>query len=193
MQIGSLSEEDGKYLASFTVMDKLSVNQTHLRSFAHFPAQLKLVRLEAAENQLTGPELAHLAVYADCLQTLKLANNKIATLGDLEPLAKLTKLENLDLANNEVCKVENFDAHIWKLLPNLKVLSNFTRSGEECLSDSDEDEYGDYGEEGEAENVLFDDEEEAEYGGEEGELEMDEAAESDQEGGAEKRQKHEEI
>ena len=190
MQIGSLTEEDGKYLATFTVMDKLSVNQTHLKSFAHFPAELKLVRLEAAENQLTGPELAHLTVYAGSLQTLKLANNKIATLADLEPLAKLTKLENLDLAQNEVCKVENFNAHVWKLLPSLNVLNNYNRNGEECLSDSDEDEYGDYGEEGEDANVLLDDEEDGEYG-EEGEFDMDEEAESEPEGGAGKRQKNE--
>jgi len=67
MKIFELSKEDGAYLASFSALDRLSLNQTMLKSLANFPENKKLVRLELAENQLQGSELAHLKKYGDSL------------------------------------------------------------------------------------------------------------------------------
>lgn len=149
MNIERLTVEDCEYLATFTSLDRLSLNQTHLKSLEHFPKNEKLVRLELAENQLPGAELVHLKKYADTLTTLKLASNKIGSLDDLEHLKELKCLKNLDLENNEVTKAEGYKERMWKMLPALQVLDNCNQEGEEVLSE-DED-YGSYGEEGEEE------------------------------------------
>jgi len=53
-------------------------------------------------------------------------------------------LENLDLENNEVTKMEGYKDYVWNLIPTLVVLDNFNKEGEEVLS---EDDYGSYGDE----------------------------------------------
>jgi hypothetical protein len=53
------------------------LNQTKLKSFANLPEWKGIVRLEAAENQITGGELTNLLKFSDTLVILKLANNKI--------------------------------------------------------------------------------------------------------------------
>jgi hypothetical protein len=52
-----LDELNCKYLATYTSLDRLCMNQTHLKSLANFPENDKLVRLELAENQIPGAEL----------------------------------------------------------------------------------------------------------------------------------------
>jgi len=146
MKIERLTKEDGLYLASFTSLDRLSLNQTCLKSLENFPPSKKIARLELAENQLTGAELLHLTKYAESLHTLKIASNRISSLKDLEPLKELKCLKNLDLENNEVTKVEGYKAKVWEMIPSLEVLDNFDKEGCEVLSDDE-----DYGEEDEQE------------------------------------------
>jgi len=100
-----------------------------------------LERLELAENQITGGELKHLKKYADSLQVLKMASNKITSLSDLDVLKDLKCLKNLDLANNEVNDVAGYKAHVWDLISSLEILDNHNKDGEEAFSDDDED-YG---------------------------------------------------
>jgi hypothetical protein len=50
MKIVELTKEDGEYLASFNALDRLSLNQTNLKSLENFPENKMLVRLELAEN-----------------------------------------------------------------------------------------------------------------------------------------------
>jgi hypothetical protein len=57
LNIERLTEDDCKYLATYTSLDRLCMNQTHLKSLANFPENDKLVRLELAENQIPGAEL----------------------------------------------------------------------------------------------------------------------------------------
>lgn len=78
------------------------------------------------------------------MNTLKLASNKIQHLSDLDHLKEMKCLENLDLENNEVTKMEGYKDYVWNLIPTLVVLDNFNKEGEEVLS---EDDYGSYGDE----------------------------------------------
>jgi acidic leucine-rich nuclear phosphoprotein 32 family member A/C/D len=140
------------------------------------------------------------------MATLKLASNRIATLKDLEPLAELKCLKNLDLENNEVTKVQGYKEAVWKLIPSLEILDNFDKEGNEVLSDSDEDDYGEEAEdELDADQIamlkergitpeqflngegFFDDDEEGELDFEGGEDEMFEEGESDLDGGVEEK------
>ena len=64
-------------MQKFTSVTSLSLNSTKLKSFANLPKWSGIVRLEAAENQLTGAELANLGQFSDTVAVLKLANNRI--------------------------------------------------------------------------------------------------------------------
>lgn len=88
MQLERLTADDKNYLATFTSLERLSLNGTGLKSLENFPKNEKLVRLELSENKITGDQLKHLSVYASSLQTLKLASNKITSFKDLDFLVR---------------------------------------------------------------------------------------------------------
>lgn len=86
----------------------------------------------------------------------------------------MTELKNLDLGDNPITNVAGYRDGVFEIFPNLLVLDNFTKEGEEYQSedeeeDEDDDDYG--GEEdGEAPEGAEDElDEEAEYDDEEGE------------------------
>lgn len=139
---------------------------------------------------MTGSSLKKLTIYKDTLKTLKLASNKITSLADLDVLKELPHLQNLDLANNPI---SNYSDHVWKMLPNLKILDNYDRTGQEVLSELD-DEYGEEELKGLEDDLIDDEEGEFDFG-EEGEGDMygeedeEDLSESDS-APAPKRQKH---
>ena len=173
------------------------MNQTHLKSLENFPNAKNLLRLELAENQLTGDELKHIKKYAPTLETLKLANNNITTLADLEPLSSLKCLKNLDLEDNEVCNVDGYKEKVWAMFADgkLEILDNHDKKGDEAFSE-DIDDYGSsLDNKGMDENGNFIDEDiYGDEGFEGGEDDMegfeDEQSENNAEGDAQKRAKH---
>jgi len=56
------------------------------------------------------------------LETLGLANNRLANLGDLEPLAACVRLLRLDLTGNPVAKLPQYRLYLISKLPQLKLL-----------------------------------------------------------------------
>ena len=93
------------------------MSATKLKSFANLPKWKGIIRLEAAENQLTGSNLSELQQFSDTLCVLKLANNKIANLDDLKTLTSFKSLKNLDLVENPVTKIEDYRNKIFRILP----------------------------------------------------------------------------
>lgn len=81
--------------------------------------------------------------YAKSLETLKLAQNKITSFKDVEELACLKNLKNLDLENNEVTKIDGYKEKMWALFKDsaLEILDNHNKEGEEAFSE-DLDDYG---------------------------------------------------
>lgn len=102
IQVERLTEEDKKYLETFTTLEKFSLNQTHLKSLENMPDNKTITRIELSDNHLVGSELKHLSVYADRLVSLKVANNKIDNFDDLNVLKNFKALENLDLEGNPI-------------------------------------------------------------------------------------------
>jgi len=100
------------------------LNQTKLKSLTNLPDWKGIVRLEAAENQITGAELSNLQKYSDTLVVLKLANNKINSIDDnlVKTLSSFKSLKNLDLGENPITKTEGYREKIFALLPQLEVL-----------------------------------------------------------------------
>merc|ERR1712166_707360 len=126
------------------------------------------------------------------LVVLKLANNKIKTLAELDNLKDLKNLKSLDLADNEVTKVEGYEEKVWDMLEGLDIPDNHNRDGESKYTEDDDDygsdlegdsnelgevvprgpafiddEYGDEGFEGGEDDELddFDDEEKQNFDG----------------------------
>jgi hypothetical protein len=156
IKIERLTEEDGKYLATFNVLDSLSMNQTQLKSLENFPQIKNLKRLELAENHLTGEELKGLAQYAATLETLKLANNKITKIEDLDHLKALKCLKNLDLEQNDVCDLDGYKEQVWQMFEKLEVLDHLDKEGKEAFSDDDVD-YDDEDAGQDGKNIFIDD------------------------------------
>merc|ERR1719464_227224 len=129
----------------------LSFNLTKISSLENFPALSTLKKIELADNFLTGAELVHLCGNEN-LVNLKLANNKISTIKDLECLAKLSNLRSLDLMGNPVTESdEAYTEKVFELIPSLEVLDGYNKEGDEVDSEGDSG-YGDeFGEEGEEE------------------------------------------
>lgn len=172
------------------------MSATKLKSFANLPKWSGITRLEAAENQLTGSNLAELQQYSDTLAVLKLANNKISNLDDLKTLTSFKSLKNLDLVENPVTKIEDYRNKIFRLLPQLEVLDG-RNTDNQSVQSSEEDEYGEEGEfdqngdfisdsdddEGVANGKKFgsdDEDDEDDFFGEEGEDDFEEDDDSEE-------------
>jgi hypothetical protein len=52
----------------------------------------------------------------------------------------------LDLSENEVCKIENYRDQVYSALPNLEILDGKDREGESFFSLENEEDYGEEGE-----------------------------------------------
>lgn len=124
----------------------MSLNLTKLKSFANLPDWQGIVRIEAAENQITGAELSNLQKYSDTLVVLKLANNRILNIDEIKTLSSFKKLKNLDLGQNPITKIEGYRDKIFALLPELEVLDGHDRENQSVLSDINQDSYGEEGE-----------------------------------------------
>jgi hypothetical protein len=155
MPIVALSAEDKSYLEEFNNLERLSLNQTGLKTLENFPINEDLSRLELSDNEITGDQLKHLAKYS-LLHTLKLANNKLKTYEDIKDLGLLKYLKNLDLENNEVTKLYDYKLHVFRLIPSLQVLDSHNKYGELVISD-DSDQSVHEGGEDEIEEGLGED------------------------------------
>ena len=72
-----------------------------------------------SDNQINGDELDKLCLYKDSLTILKICNNKINTLEQVNKLKDLDKLIKLDLSGNDVCDIENYRDKVFDDLKNL--------------------------------------------------------------------------
>jgi Leucine-rich repeat (LRR) protein len=137
-------------------VQKLSIISCKLKSLENFPELPALERIELSDNKISGT-LEVLAQYPE-LKVIKLAGNKIKSLEDIVCLKNVSKLENLDLAENPLCKQKDYPEKVWELLPELKVLDGVDRDGEEVISlgdDEGDEEEENEGEEGD--NEFIDD------------------------------------
>ena len=152
-------------------MDLLGLNATKLKGLENFPNAPKLIRvstsslrsnhvtqLELNENFIKGEDLVHLK-HLVSVQTLKLANNQINDLKSLEAIVSntpflniflqscLTELRNLDLIENKVTDEPDYREKVFGMFPELQVLDQLNKEGDEVLSEDDEEDYGEEGEE----------------------------------------------
>jgi len=167
MQIESLTDE-------YKCLELLSLINVGLATLRGMPKLTALKRLELSDNKLVG-SLDYLVAACPSLTHLNLSGNKIKEPSELEPLAKLAQLTNLDLFNCEVTHIEDYRTKVFALLPTLKFLDGVDASGEneEDLLDEDgddDDEEEDDMSEEEDEDDDEDDEDEEGEGDDENEV-----------------------
>eukprot|EP00347_Sterkiella_histriomuscorum_P009084 403342577 len=185
MQIQEISDEDKTFLEGFSETQFLSMNSTQLKSIANLPKMVKLERLELNDNKIGSSSDSLLSLIPDLyenLRVLKISNNSIKTIEEIQGLAKCPKLESLDLSNNPIVTElgEEYTAKIREMLPKLDILDGLNRDGNEVVS---EDESEDDEEEGEGEDDAEDDAEEDGDEEDDGEEDPDdEEEEGDEEG-----------
>ena len=125
-------------LAPYTELVSLSIQDADIAQLDSLPALNRLNTLKLNDNKIKGG--LHNLERLPELQKLYLASNKVQTLDCLKPLAKLTKLEWLDLEGNPVTRVEGYSVFVWDLLPSLVVLDGKNRDGQELEENEDDDE-----------------------------------------------------
>lgn len=113
----------------------------------------------------------HLKQYKNICQ-IKLGNNQITSLKDLEPLKSLENLESLDLTSCPISNESNIEKSVFKLLTKLVVFNGKDQEGNSVYSD-DEDFEG--------EDDEYDGEDDEDFEGEDGEEEFDEDEDFDEE------------
>lgn len=112
-------------------------------------------QLELNDNRIHGSDLSNLSIYKDSLNKLKLSNNQIESLDNLEVFKSFPNLMQLDIDENPIAKIDDYRTKVYEALPNLNVLDGKNKDGESIYSEED------YGEEGELEMAELDDEFEA--------------------------------
>ena len=97
---------------------------------------------------LKGEELAKLEVYKESLAILKISNNKITNITDLDCLKSFINLVKLDLESNEICKLPDYRTKVLAALPQLQALDGKDLDGQSVYTEDDEEEFGLSGDEG---------------------------------------------
>lgn len=141
-------------LERYQSLEHLSIANIGVSSLERFPRLRSLTRLILSDNRIsTG--LEHLVEAGlDSLRDLDLSNNRIGSLEDLAPLARL-RLVSLDLYECPVARVKDYRSRVFGLIRSLKYLDKMDADENE-RPESDEEEEDDE-EEGEEEEEEEDD------------------------------------
>jgi len=137
----------------------LSFNECELKSLENFPTCPQLLRLELTDNHLTGEDLKHLKNLRN-IEALYLGGNKIAEYKELEALAGLNSLLELDLFECPISNKTDYPKKVFEILPKLQILDGKDKDGKAV------EEEGDI-EDGDGDGEAFDDDEEEDYDGSE--------------------------
>ncbi|KAI8432612.1 hypothetical protein MSG28_013598 [Choristoneura fumiferana] len=107
--------------ATLDQFDTIDFSDNDIRKLDGFPLLKRLKCLLLNNNRIVrlGESLEE---YLPNLDSLILSNNNITELGDLDPLATLSKLKTLSLMNNPVANKQHYRAYIAYKMPNLRLL-----------------------------------------------------------------------
>ncbi|GLC40560.1 hypothetical protein PLESTB_000045000 [Pleodorina starrii] len=101
--------------------DSIDLSDNAIVRLDGFPKLLRLKQLLMNNNRVARVARG-LEEFIPNLDTLILTNNRINNLQDIDPLATLSKLENLSLHGNPVMTKANYRLYVISKLPRLKVL-----------------------------------------------------------------------
>ena len=159
----SMSAQDKILLEKYSNLDYLSLSKCGLKTLANFPVLTNLIKLDLNDNEIKG-NLEALSGLHELMQ-LNLANNGLTQIENFQPLAHLQNLVYLDIEKNPVASIENYREKIFKIIPNLQVVDGIDKTGKEISLDSDDSQLPD----------GFDDDDEDEFSDEDDESDENES------------------
>jgi len=113
-QIQTFDKNDQEFLNKFTGLKKLQMINTGLSSLDNLP-DCKLEKLYLNDNNLSGEEVKKLCKYKADLVSLRLVQNKILTVKDVEDLlVACPKLKKLDVSSNKCCDTPEKENELFK-------------------------------------------------------------------------------
>ncbi|KAK9136372.1 hypothetical protein Syun_015702 [Stephania yunnanensis] len=143
-------------LEKFENLEHLSIANVGVSSLENFPHLRNLQRLILSDNRIAGGLEFLVAAGLESLRDLDLSNNRIQSVEDLEPLARL-HLVSLDLYECPVTRVRDYRSKVFGLIRSLKYLDKMDVEENERPESDEEEEEDDDPEEEEGEEDDEDD------------------------------------
>ncbi|CAD8075513.1 unnamed protein product [Paramecium primaurelia] len=140
IDIGQFDNQSANLIQQHQNLVSLSLVECKLKNLEGFPKLNNLENLILEANQLDGQAISYISKNFKQLVCLSLADNKISTFEDLEPLKQLKQLQQLDLADNPISQLPGYFNKVFQLIPSLQVLDNKDKDGQEIELSSGEDE-----------------------------------------------------
>jgi Leucine-rich repeat (LRR) protein len=139
-QFERITQDDMNTLAECKNVELFSAPGAGIKSIeANFPDLPNLSTVMLDENELGSDALVSLTTLKNLIN-LTLDNNKIESLDKFALLKDLENLKQVNLSGNPVAETEGYREKLFELLPQLEVVDNFDRNGEEVeIESSDED------------------------------------------------------
>ncbi|ORZ31882.1 leucine-rich repeat-domain-containing protein [Catenaria anguillulae PL171] len=107
--------------ATLNQFDVLNLCDNEISTLGNLPLLPRLKGLLLANNRISRID-DDLHQGAPDLAEIILTNNRIAELGDIDPLAKCTQLTHLSLLNNPVTRHKDYRLYVVHRLPSVRVL-----------------------------------------------------------------------
>ncbi|KAK9108832.1 hypothetical protein Sjap_016892 [Stephania japonica] len=127
-------------LEKFENLEHLSIANVGVSSLENFPRLRNLQRLILSDNRIAGGLEFLVAAGLESLRDLDLSNNRIQSIEDLEPLARL-QLVSLDLYECPVTRVMDYRSKVFGLIRSLKYLDKMdVEENERPESDEEEED-----------------------------------------------------
>ena len=153
----------------------------NLESLENMPKGLEINTLYLAGNSLKSEHLKSLRIYRNHLAILNLRENLIDSYDCLDDFKDFEHLNKINLISNKLSEEgEELRKKIFEKLPQVKIVNDYDKEGNECQSSLAGDMFGEggedefyenmfAGEEGEDQLDLPDEEGEEDFGGDDGE------------------------
>merc|ERR1712216_349881 len=151
---------ESELLATCENLKTLSCASCGLTSLAGFPTLPNLADLSLNDNRIAGGLDGLRGCVA--LKQLSLANNKLASVDELTPLADDLTLSVLELEANPLTESEDYHEKVMTMMPTLNVLDGRDEFGNDIDEEDDDEEDDDEDEDDEDEDDEDDDEDEDE-------------------------------
>lgn len=110
-EVANICDEDKAFLQLFVECKSLSLNQCKLKSIENLPSLPNLEKLSFNDNFIEHMP-KDIASVLPKLTSLRIANNKIKNLADLEPLLACAYLKSVDFTSNPIADSENYSLNI---------------------------------------------------------------------------------
>ena len=177
--VSHFSEQNKKDLEKYNNLIHLSLNGFGLESLKNFPKIATLQVLEIRQNALQGNDFAALKDLYPELYKLKVGENPIKNLDVFKVLAN-SSIKKVELSDIPAIEGKDYRKILFDLMPNLEIVDNQTKDGDEASSTIYEDDEGVDDDEGEDDELEGDDDDDLDD--EDGE-EVEEESEGGEENG----------